>query len=138
MLHLTALLCAGIFAGAAIYISVVQHPAALQAGVAGRLFPPMYARAAPMQASLAVLGSLAGLLAGVTGAAGGASIVGALLLLAVVVFTLVRIKPINDALTDRARDPAAPETLELLARWGRLHHLRSVAGGTAFLCYLAG
>lgn len=138
MLHLVALLCGGIFAGAAVYISVVQQPAALQAGVAGRLFAPMYARAAPMQASLAMIGSLAGLLAGVTGSAGGLSIVGALLLLAVVPYTLVRIKPLNDALCEPTCEPDAPETLRLLGQWGRLHHARSLAGGLAFLCFAAG
>ena len=66
VVHVVALLCAGIFTGAAVYISVVQHPAAREAGVGGLLFPRMYARAAPMQASLAILGTLAGLLAGVT------------------------------------------------------------------------
>jgi len=137
-MHFVALLCAGIFTGAAVYISLVQQPAAREAGVAARLFPAMYARAAPMQASLALLGSLCGLLAGVTGSAGGASIVGALLLFAVVPYTLIRIKPVNDALNDPARDPDADDTLALLDTWGRLHHLRSVAGGLAFLCFLAG
>jgi uncharacterized membrane protein len=138
VLHLVALLCGGIFAGAAVYISVVQQPAVLQAGVAGRVFAPLYDRATSMQASLAVIGSLAGLLAGVTGSAGSLSIVGALLLFAVVPYTLVRIKPLNDALREPSRDPDAPETLRLLGEWGRRHHVRSLAGGLAFLCFAAG
>lgn len=138
MLHFVAVLCAGLFTGAAVYVSLVQQPAALEAGVAGRLFAPMYGRAAALQASLAVVGSLAGLLAGITGGAGGLSIVGALLLFAVVPYTLVRIKPLNDALVEPDRDPSAEETLRLLEQWGRLHRLRSLAGALAFLCFAAG
>jgi hypothetical protein len=59
--ELTATVCSGIFAGAATYITLVQHPAARSLGTrfAVELFRPMYARAAPMQASLALLGSAA-------------------------------------------------------------------------------
>ncbi len=137
-MHFVALLCAGIFTGAAVYISLVQQPAARQAGVAGRLFPAMYARAAPLQASMAMIGAVSGLSAGVTGSAGGASILGALVLFAVVPYTLVRIKPVNDELNDPNRDPDSSDTLDLLDRWDRMHHLRSIAGAVAFLCYLAG
>ena len=68
MFEFLALLCAGVFFGAAVYVSIVQHPAALRVGgaLAARFFPPMYQRAAPMQASLAILGSVSGLVAGDT------------------------------------------------------------------------
>lgn len=138
MLELLATACAGIFAGAAIYVSIVQHPAALELGgpAPARLFPPMYRRAAPMQGGLAGLGALAGLLAALLGS-GLAWLLGALLLGSVVPYTLLRIKPVNDRLLDPALDPAAPEVPELLAQWGRLHGVRSLAGGLAFLCFLA-
>ena len=53
-----ATFCCGIFFGAALYISLVQHPAALETGAdfAARFFTPMYNRAAIMQASLALVG----------------------------------------------------------------------------------
>ena len=48
--------CAGLFAGAAIYINAVEHPARLGCGneVALREFGPSYRRATVMQGSLAV------------------------------------------------------------------------------------
>jgi len=51
MLGLTKLLaiyCCGVFFGAALYISLVQHPAVLETGAdfAARFFRPMYRRAA--------------------------------------------------------------------------------------------
>ena len=54
-----ARMCAGLPAGAAAYVSLVQHPAAMQLGTSAavRFFGPMYARAAPIRASLALLGS---------------------------------------------------------------------------------
>ncbi len=63
---LFAAACAGLFAGAAIYFNLVEHPARLACGpeLAVREFAPSYRRATGMQASLAFLGCLAGLLAG--------------------------------------------------------------------------
>ena len=61
---IVAAVCAGLFAGAAIYINAVEHPARLSCGneVALREFAPSYRRATVMQASLAVAGCAAGLL----------------------------------------------------------------------------
>jgi len=57
-----ALLCAGLFAGAAIYISFVEHPARLECGtqLAATQFGPSYRRATLMQAPLAAVGLIAG------------------------------------------------------------------------------
>lgn len=55
----------GIFAGSAVYITFVQHPAVVAAddlAVQVPFFREMYARAARMQASLAVLGGASALL----------------------------------------------------------------------------
>ena len=69
MIEIIATACSGIFAGAAIFISIVQHPASLQVGdfPYTKFFPVMYHRGAPMQAGLAVVGSLSGLLAWFSG-----------------------------------------------------------------------
>jgi hypothetical protein len=50
-----ATVLAGLFAGAAVYINVAEHPARLECGVAlaATVFGPSYRRAAVMQASLA-------------------------------------------------------------------------------------
>ena len=52
-----ALTSTAVFFGAALYISLVEHPARLEAGVdvALRQFPHSYRRAARLQASLAVI-----------------------------------------------------------------------------------
>lgn len=139
MFELLATVCAAIFAGAAIYISVVQHPAAIRAGsaVAARFFPHMYRRAAPMQASLALVGSLAGLLAWLWGS-GVQWAVGALLLGSVVPVTVLWIKPVNDRLLAPDLDPETPQVAELLRSWGRRHRLRSVSSLLAFLLFALG
>jgi uncharacterized membrane protein len=137
--ELLATACSGLFAGGAVYISVVQQPAALRAGVAVALayFPHMYRHAAPMQVALAIAGSIAGVVAWVQGS-GLLWLAGALLLGSVIPFTLLRIQPVNDRLFAPGLDPAAPESRELLERWARLHAVRSVASTLAFLLFLCG
>jgi hypothetical protein len=56
-----AILCSGLFAGAALYISFVEHPARMLCGTSLAItgFAPSYKRATLMQASLAALGTLA-------------------------------------------------------------------------------
>jgi len=61
-----AALATGLFAGAAIYVSGVEHQARLSCGtaLAVREFAPSYKRGTIMQASLAVLGCVGGLIGG--------------------------------------------------------------------------
>ena len=131
-----AIACAGMFAGAAAYINVVQHPAAAQLGTptAVRFFRAMYARAAPMQVALALVGSLAGVWAWWSGR-GFLWLLGAALLAFVVPFTLVAIMPTNSRLEDPALDVSSAEAADLLARWSRLHAVRSVASAVSFLVF---
>jgi hypothetical protein len=132
-LEILATLCAGLFAGAAIYINAAEHPARLSCGtaLAVRQFAPSYRRAAAMQASLAVVGLLAAVAAwwraGHTGV-----LVGGLLLGAVVPFALLVIAPTNNRLLAPSLDPESAEAAALLRRWGRLHAVRSVLGALAF------
>lgn len=58
-----AVLSCGIFAGAAIYINLVEHPARLETGAALALkqWAPSYRRATLMQAPLRLLGGPAGI-----------------------------------------------------------------------------
>ena len=60
--QVTALLCSGLFSGAALYINLVEHPArrALPEAQAKTQFRPSYRRAARLQAPLALSGLLAG------------------------------------------------------------------------------
>jgi hypothetical protein len=134
---IVATLAAGVFFGAALYISLVQHPAALLAGldVAARLFGPMYRRAAVLQVSAALLGTLAGLLAWWAG--GGLPwLPGALLLFAVIPVTLLWIQPVNAELRAPGAGPPTADTAALLDRWARLHAVRTALGGAAFLLFV--
>ena len=134
VLELIALLCAGLFAGAAVYITLVEHPARIECGPAVALaeFRPSYRRAAAMQASLAAVGLLAAVGAWALGP-GVPVLAAGLLLGAVIPFTLLVVLPTNKRLLDPALDPHSAEAASLLARWGRLHAVRSVASVVAFV-----
>ncbi len=135
--ELLATFCCAVFFGAAASISLVQQPAALETGsdFAVRFFAPMYGRASIMQASLAIVGSIASVVAYFLGA-GQAWLVTAVLIASVVPFTLLIIEPLNEQI--KVLDPAAERAVELLLRWGRLHWFRTVASGAAFvICLLA-
>lgn len=133
LLELIATLCAGLFAGAAIYITVVGHPARLECGtaLAATEFGPSYRRAAVMQASLAAAGFVASEVAWWDGR-GLPVLIGGLLLVLVIPFTVIVILPTNKSLLDPSLDRASPQAAALLARWGRLHAVRSVLSGVAF------
>ncbi len=136
MEFLATLLCA-LFAGAAIYINLVEHPARMgcDTKTAATVWAPSYKRAAVMQASLAMLGAMAGVLAWLLG--GGLQwLAGALLLGSVVPFTLVVIKPVNAQLLDPGRDLESAQTRALLEKWGRLHAVRSVLSLLATVLFL--
>lgn len=137
IIALVATFSAGTFFGAAVYISLAQHPATLKAGggFGGRFFPPMYRRASAMQIALAIVGTLAGMLSwwlsGIF-----LWLIGALLLISVVPVTLIFIKPVNDMLLDASREPDAADTEMLLRRWGPKHWVRSILSGVSFIVYL--
>lgn len=129
--------CAGIFFGAAIYINFVEHPARVSCGteLAVREFGPSYQRAAVMQGGLAVLGCVVGLSSAwlmhdVLVAAA------AVLFGLVVPVTLLLIYPTNKQLLDPGLDRHSSHAAGLLARWNRLHAIRSVLSGVAFALFL--
>ena len=129
-----AVLSAALFAGAALYINVAEHPArmGLETRMAALQWAPSYGRATWLQAPLAILSLLTGVAVWFLG--GGIGwLVGALLVGAVVPFTLVVIMPVNHELLARDRDVSSTETRELLVRWGQLHAVRTVLSlvGTA-------
>ena len=132
-----AALAAGLFSGAAIYVSAVEHPARLSCGteLAVREFAPSYRRGTIMQASLAVLGCVGGLIGGWQ-LGDPAAVTAALLLGSVVPFTLIVILPTNTRLLHPTLDPQGAEVSHLLTRWGQLHAVRSVLGSVAFVILL--
>ncbi len=88
LLELIAAICTSLFAGAAIYINLVEHPARLETGTAAAVkqWRLSYRRATVMQASLAIAGFLSALGAWAQGR-GIPVLVGGLLLESVVPFT---------------------------------------------------
>ena len=118
--------CAALFAGAALYINVAEHPARMsfEMSVAVKQWALSYRRATWLQAPLAVLGSAAGLTAWLLGAS-SVWLVAALLIGAVVPFTFIAIMQTNKKLLAPDRDVTSPETRALLQRWGKLHAVRT-------------
>jgi uncharacterized membrane protein len=135
--ELLATLSSGLFAGASVYINLVEHPARMEAGINLALteFAPSYHRATVTQVSLASLGFLSALVAwrlrlDVRWLIGGG------LLVSVIPFTAVAILPTNKQLLDpaTANDPELAE--RLLTRWGKLHAVRSVLSLASLLTFL--
>ncbi len=69
-LHIIATLAAALFAGAALYVNVAEHPArmALETRVAALQWAPSYKRATLLQAPLALISFAAGTAAWLLGA----------------------------------------------------------------------
>jgi len=126
--EIVSFICTALFAGAALYVSVVEHPARLacSADVALAEWRPSYKRAAVMQVILAAGGFLAAIGAYMSGR-GTAVLVAGIVLATVVPWTLIVIVPTNRELLNPARVATTPDTDVLLRKWGRLHVIRTVA-----------
>jgi Anthrone oxygenase len=133
---ISVLACA-LFTGAAVYITLIEHPARMQCGVeiAATEFAPSYRRATVLQATCAAVGLMSSIAAWLAGAKFWWLIAG-IILGSVIPFTLVVILPTNRRLLDLTLDKRSAETERLLARWSRLHAVRSVLSGFALLIFL--
>ena len=136
-LEFIAALSTTLFSGAAIYINLVEHPARLGCGteLAATVWAPSYKRATVMQASLAIVGFLAGTAAWLTGG-GMLWLIAALFIGAVVPFTFIAIMPTNHRLLEPGRDLGSTETRALLEKWGNLHAVRSALSLIASIIYI--
>jgi hypothetical protein len=130
----TAMVAAALFAGGALYVSAVEHPARLQGGadVAVREFRASYARATVWQGGMALLAAATCAVAALWSGEwlwllGGACIGAA------VPWTMIVMLPVNRRLYDELSDE---ETVRLLSRWGALHMFRSAASLVG-LCAIA-
>src|SRR5262249_1677427 len=139
-----------LFAGAALYVSLVEHPARMACGpmLAVAQFRRSYPRGAALQAPLAVIGALGGL--GAWPARRSPSWLAAalpppppvpfplprLLPALAVVFTLVAMLPLNHRLQDPSLEPDTPEAARLLRQWGHLHLVRTALGLVALALVL--
>ena len=133
-----AILAATFFSGAAIYINLAEHPARMECGteVAVTVFGPSYRRAAVMQVILAFAATIAGISAWILGAP-RLWFVGAVLIFAVIPFTLIVIMPTNRKLLDPGLDRASEVTHQLLQDWGKLHAVRSILALGASVVFLS-
>ena len=142
LLQFVATLSAALFAGAALYITVAEHPArmGLETRIAALQWAPGYRRATWLQAPLATVSLLAGVAVWMLGGR-GTWLIAALLVGLVVPFTLLVIMPTNHLLLTPGRDLSSADTRDLLQRWGRLHAVRtalSLVGAAMDLWQLSG
>ena len=128
----------GVFFGAAVYINLVEQPARLSCGtpLAVTEWRPSYKRATLVQVPLALVGSLSAFIAW-RFEDRMAWLIGGLLLLLVIPFTLTVILPTNKRLESPELDLHSEEADRLLRRWGKLHAIRSILSGAAFLVFLS-
>ena len=132
-----ALIVAAFFAGAALYINVAEQPARLALDDRALLaeWQPAYKRGFAMQAPLALLGCLLGLIAWLETDELG-FLTGAILMIANWPWTLLGIRPTNNALMAIAPAEASPQSRALIRKWGRLHAVRSGLGCLATIAFL--
>ena len=132
---LLALIAAAIFTGAALYVNVAEQPARLNLDDRALLaeWKASYKRGAAMQAPLALLGLTAWWQTPHSG-----FLVGAIAMIAPWPWTLIGIKPTNDALLATEPDRAGSQTRALVVKWGALHSVRTALGAIAIVAFLWG
>jgi hypothetical protein len=133
-----ALVVAAAFTGVAVYVGACEQPARLALDDPAMLtqWKPAYKHGAIMQASLALVGTIFGLVEWWQSRewlwlAGSAS------LIAPWPYTLLVIKPTNDALLATDPQQAGAQTRALIEKWGRLHAVRTALGGLATVFFYA-
>src|SRR5882724_255963 len=134
---LLALIASAVFCGAALYVNVAEQSARLSLDDRALLaeWKPSYKRGAAMQAPLALVGFLLGILAWWQTSHPG-FLIGAVAMIAPWPWTLIGIKPTNDALSATAPDQAGPQSRALVVKWGGLHAVRTGLGALATIALL--
>jgi hypothetical protein len=129
---LVALIVAALFAGAALYVNVAEQPARLALDDQAMLseWKPSYKRGFAMQAPLAIVGCVLGLVAWWQTRESG-FLIGAMAMIANWPWTLLGIMPTNNALMTTEIGAAGPGTRQLVVKWGSLHAVRTALGFVA-------
>jgi hypothetical protein len=137
MIGQLALICAALFAGAAVIINVAEQPARLALDDRAMLlqWQRSYNSAAPMQAGLAMVSALLGFVAAWQ-TRDWRWAVGAVAILANWPYTLLVIKPVNDKLHAIPAEQASADARAMVVSWGHLHAGRSALSIAAMLVYL--
>ena len=135
---LLALIAAAVFGGAALYVNVAEQPARLTLDDRALLaeWKPSYKRGAAMQAPLALVGFVLGLLAWAQTSHLG-FLIGAIAIVAPWPWTLIAIKPTNDRLLATAPEQAGAQTRALIVRWGAIHAVRTALAALATVAFLS-
>jgi len=132
-----ALVVAALFTGAAVYVNVVEQPARLALDDRALLaqWQPSYKRGLAMQAPLALIGFVLGMVAWwLTGTI--AYIVGGVLMLANWPWTFLGVMPVNRVLMAMKGEDAGPRSRALIMKWNLLHAVRSALGCLATAAFL--
>ena len=132
-----ALTTAALFAGAAIYVSVVEQPARLDLDSSAMLkqWQESYPRASIMQAGLAILSCGLGLLAFMF-SYDWRWLLGAALVILPWPYTMFLIMPTNKILKSTVPAQANEDTHSMVQQWGLLHAVRTILGVGAVAAYL--
>ncbi len=135
---LLALIASAMFTGAAFYVNFAEQPARLTLDDRALLseWKPSYKRGAAMQAPLALIGFVLGMLEWSRVEHIGC-LIGAILIIAPWPWTLIVIRPTNNALLATDPGKAGPPSRALIVKWGVIHAVRTVLGGlatAAFFC----
>jgi hypothetical protein len=132
-----ALIVAAVFFGAAIYVNIAEQPARLGLGDQALLaeWKPSYKRGFAIQAPLALAVFALGLVAWWQ-TRDLLFLAGAIAMLANWPWTIRVINPVNAILNATEPAQAGAETRALIAKWGRLHAVRTALGFVAVVALL--
>ncbi|UVK52193.1 DUF1772 domain-containing protein [Mesorhizobium sp. AR02] len=139
LIGLLALTIAAVFAGAAIYVSVAEQPARLGLDDRALLreWQPSYKRGAAMQASIAIVACVLGLIAWWL-SGGLAFLVGAVLIILPWPWTIIVMMPTNRVLEAMDAGADNPQARLLIVKWGNLHLVRVAFGVLATVAFFWG
>lgn len=134
---LLALAVAAFYAGAALYVNLVELPAIETLDDRNQLAAWRVAlqRGFLLQAPLCIIGFLLGLVAW-AGTHFVSDAVGSLAMLANVPWTLAMIAPTNNRLHQTTPEAAGAASRALIKRWGSLHSIRTALGLLALIAFL--
>jgi Domain of unknown function (DUF1772) len=136
VMKFVAVITSAMFAGAAFYVSAVEHPARLEmeARLAISQFKSSYRRATPIQVAFSALCFLACFALWLRMHKWEWLAAGALMVV-VIPYTLAVMLPVNRALQAASSSPRS-DPARLLKNWGHLHTVRTIFGLVGFVWIL--